>query len=195
MSGAEFRSLMTDDIPPKTKIGPTDVYVGYRIRAARRDARMSQQALAALLKITYQQLQKYEKGVNRVSVSRMAEIATALGTTPGTLLQPVPFPARMDEESTPAAKPAPLSPFAVSREVWRLAFAFSAIHNPAMRGAILELVNVIAVKHLKTHERGAVISDNSQVPSDELVRGTDGVRDTAEGPSQGGLVPASQTSP
>jgi len=153
---------MTNDIPPKPTIGPTDVNVGSRIRAARRGARLSQQALAALLSITYQQLQKYEKGINRVNASRMVEIAHALGTTPGALLQPDPPLAGMDEEKKPTARPTSLSHFAASREVSRLALAFNAIRNPAMRGAILELVNVISMKHLEAQERGAVISDNSQ---------------------------------
>ena len=57
---------------------PIDVAVGARIRLARKTLRMSQQALAAAVGITFQQIQKYERGANRVSASMLARIAQAL---------------------------------------------------------------------------------------------------------------------
>ena len=55
----------------------TDIYVGERVRIARNMAGLSQIALANRLDITFQQLQKYEKGVNRISASRLHMIALA----------------------------------------------------------------------------------------------------------------------
>lgn len=58
-----------------------DAQIGARIRALRMDRKMSQQELGELLGVSFQQVQKYEKGVNRVSAVRLNQIATALHTT------------------------------------------------------------------------------------------------------------------
>ena len=59
---------------------PIDVAVGARIRLARKTLRMSQQALAEAVGITFQQIQKYERGANRVSASMLVRIAQTLDT-------------------------------------------------------------------------------------------------------------------
>jgi transcriptional regulator with XRE-family HTH domain len=56
----------------------TDVAVGQRIRAFREDANLSQTALADQIGVTFQQLQKYEAGTNRVGAGRLMLIARAL---------------------------------------------------------------------------------------------------------------------
>jgi transcriptional regulator with XRE-family HTH domain len=60
---------------------PIDVHVGARIRLRRTLLGISQVALAEALGLTFQQVQKYEKGVNRVSSSRLVDIANALDTS------------------------------------------------------------------------------------------------------------------
>jgi DNA-binding XRE family transcriptional regulator len=55
-----------------------DAYIGARIRQRRHDLEMSQHALAKALGVTYQQIQKYESGTNRVSAARLFEICKAL---------------------------------------------------------------------------------------------------------------------
>ena len=55
-----------------------DVHVGSQIRVRRKSIRLTQAGLASQIGITFQQLQKYEKGVNRVGASRLVAIATAL---------------------------------------------------------------------------------------------------------------------
>lgn len=57
---------------------PVDVTVGTRIRLTRKMRRLSQQALAEAIGVTFQQVQKYERGANRVSASMLARIADAL---------------------------------------------------------------------------------------------------------------------
>jgi transcriptional regulator with XRE-family HTH domain len=65
---------------PKGKLpSPIDVEVGKRIRAQRRLLGMSQSALAEKLDLTFQQVQKYEKGTNRVGASRLQRVAESLG--------------------------------------------------------------------------------------------------------------------
>jgi transcriptional regulator with XRE-family HTH domain len=59
--------------------GALDRYVGIRVRQRRLEVGMSQEKLGEALGITFQQVQKYEKGTNRVSVSRLHQIAESLG--------------------------------------------------------------------------------------------------------------------
>lgn len=69
------------------KISPTvqriERHVGLRIRQRRTDLGLTQQQLAGLIGVTYQQAHKYERGVNRVSAGRLYELAKALGVEVG----------------------------------------------------------------------------------------------------------------
>ncbi len=58
---------------------PIDLFVGNRVRQRRRLIGMTQQALAEAVNIRFQQIQKYESGANRISASRLWELAKALG--------------------------------------------------------------------------------------------------------------------
>jgi transcriptional regulator with XRE-family HTH domain len=60
---------------------PVDVHVGIRIRTRRLLLGMNQETLASALGLTFQQVQKYEGGANRVSASRLAEVAAVLGVS------------------------------------------------------------------------------------------------------------------
>ncbi|EGF93084.1 helix-turn-helix family protein [Asticcacaulis biprosthecium C19] len=60
--------------------------MGLNIRRIRRDLNMSQQVLADRIGLTFQQVQKYERGANRVSASKLVAIAKALGVSPASLL-------------------------------------------------------------------------------------------------------------
>lgn len=59
-------------------VGELDIYIGARVRARRRELNMSQEALADALGITFQQVQKYEKGVNRVASPVLYKITKVL---------------------------------------------------------------------------------------------------------------------
>lgn len=65
---------------------PVDVAIGNRVRASREAIRMSQQGLAGGVLVTFQQIQKYERGINRISAARLIQIASALGVTGSFLL-------------------------------------------------------------------------------------------------------------
>jgi transcriptional regulator with XRE-family HTH domain len=69
--------------PPPDSI---DVEVGARIRAARKSLSLSQTKLAVAVGVTFQQIQKYERGYNRVSASMLVHIARELGATVGALV-------------------------------------------------------------------------------------------------------------
>jgi transcriptional regulator with XRE-family HTH domain len=69
---------------------PTDLYVGSRIRFRRRTLKISQEKLAESLGLTFQQIQKYERGANRVSASKLQEIASSLDTSVGYFFEGLP---------------------------------------------------------------------------------------------------------
>lgn len=67
-------------------VDPVDVAIGARIRARREELRITQAQLAAGAGVTFQQIQKYERGVNRVSAARLLQIAAVLKSTGAALL-------------------------------------------------------------------------------------------------------------
>src|SRR6059058_5861550 len=86
------------------KYGPLDAMVGARIRMFRVDRGMSQTVLAERIGVTFQQIQKYERGANRVGASRLSQIASVLDVSVGELF-----------ESSRAGSPALNSPIRLSR--------------------------------------------------------------------------------
>ena len=74
----------------KKKPNPTDIHVGSRIRLRRNMLGMSQEKLGENLGITFQQIQKYEKGTNRVGASRLQAIASILGVPVAFFFEEVP---------------------------------------------------------------------------------------------------------
>ena len=69
----------TDQNRNARKPNPIDIHVGSRVRFRRMLLGMSQEKLGELLGLTFQQVQKYEKGINRIGASRLFEIANVLG--------------------------------------------------------------------------------------------------------------------
>jgi len=69
------------------KSGPLDAMVGAKIRMFRINRGMSQTVLAERIGVTFQQVQKYEKGANRVGASRLSQIASVLGISVGDLFE------------------------------------------------------------------------------------------------------------
>lgn len=69
---------------------PVDVHVGNRLRSRRADLGMSQETLGNASEITFQQIQKYEKGTNRISASKLYELAGTLGVEPGYFFEGIP---------------------------------------------------------------------------------------------------------
>jgi transcriptional regulator with XRE-family HTH domain len=76
-----IRALMPQKLDQDRSPNAVDSHVGSRIRARRRELHISQERLAEALGLTFQQVQKYEKAANRVSASKLFEIAAALRTS------------------------------------------------------------------------------------------------------------------
>src|SRR6201996_3035399 len=78
MSCKRFRNFRVETLPKK-HANPVDAQVGSRVRLRRMLIGMSQERLGELLGLTFQQVQKYEKGVNRIGAGRLFDVARILG--------------------------------------------------------------------------------------------------------------------
>ena len=111
---------------------PVDVHVGRRARERRTLEGMSQTAVAERLGLTFQQLQKYEKGANRISASRLYELAQIFDV-----------PVAYFYEGMKAGKGAPDETL-TNRETLELVKAYYAISDPAVRDSIRKLAQAAA---------------------------------------------------
>jgi len=114
---------------------PLDVMVGAKIRVFRNHRGMSQSDLAGKIGVAFQQVQKYEKGINRIGASRLSRIAAVLGVPIGELFE--------STENGSCNPKSPLRPLA-ERDALRVLTAFSRTSDPHMRRAIARLVECVA---------------------------------------------------
>src|ERR1700716_4206483 len=118
---------------------PVDKYVGSRVRMRRIMLGMSQGKLGEALGLTFQQVQKYEKGANRVGASRLQHISSILQVPIPFFFENAPtFPGQasgLDEVSSPAY----VSDFLATSDGLALAKAFVRIQNAKLRRCIVDL--------------------------------------------------------
>ena len=121
------------------KTNPIDAQVGNRVRIRRMLLGMSQERLGDLLGLTFQQVQKYEKGVNRIGAGRLFEIARILGVPIDFFYDGVGATLENPSEGTP-----PVMEFVSSGEGLQLSLAFMKIKDPKVRKRVLDLVKSLA---------------------------------------------------
>ncbi|HVW74149.1 MAG TPA: helix-turn-helix transcriptional regulator [Rhizomicrobium sp.] len=128
---------------PKKQANPIDVQVGNRVRIRRMLIGMSQERLGDLLGLTFQQVQKYEKGVNRIGAGRLFEVARILNV-------PVDFfyeglsAANQPGLGEPDVAAPPVMEFVSSGEGLQLSLAFMKIKDVKVRKRVLDLVKSLA---------------------------------------------------
>jgi transcriptional regulator with XRE-family HTH domain len=129
------------------RANPIDIHVGSRVRFRRMLLGMSQEKLGERLGLTFQQVQKYEKGINRIGASRLFDLAQVLGVSVQFFYEEIPVP----EARQPAPENLPAKPdehsiveFLRSRDGLELNRAFVRIHDLKARRAIVELVRTLA---------------------------------------------------
>ena len=116
-----------------------DSEVGARIKMRRKVLGMSQTSLGEKLGVTFQQVQKYEKGMNRVGSSRLQQIAHALGTTPAALFGQV-----EGDQTTKMVEVQAIEQLVRSSEGFALNVAFVKIRDEQVRRSIIALVKSLA---------------------------------------------------
>jgi transcriptional regulator with XRE-family HTH domain len=120
---------------------PVDRHVGLRIRMRRKELAISQEKLAEALGLTFQQVQKYERAANRVSASKLYEIARALSTHVSYFYEGL---AGCDELEAPAASNIDAQTFLLTPEGAELAVTFPRVGRARVRRKVLELVRALA---------------------------------------------------
>ena len=123
---------------------PVDKYVGSRVRMRRIMLGMSQEKLGEALGLTFQQVQKYEKGTNRVGASRLQQIAEILQVPVSFLFDGGPSGVASSENFGEAGSPSYISDFLATSEGLALTRAFTRIGDSKLRRSIVELVEQIA---------------------------------------------------
>jgi transcriptional regulator with XRE-family HTH domain len=126
---------------------PVDAHIGLKIRARRNLLGLSQTELADAAGITFQQIQKYEKGVNRVGASRLQQFSDALGVPPSYFFegaptigkkQPAPQEGELSEHS--------IVSFLGTREGAALVRAFMAIKQKPIRQHAIAFLETLKEK-------------------------------------------------
>jgi transcriptional regulator with XRE-family HTH domain len=123
---------------------PIDKHVGARVRMRRLMVGLSQGKLGEALGVTFQQVQKYEKGANRIGASRLQQLARFLGVPPAYFFEGAPMGGVQAEGFAEPESNAYVVDFLSTNEGLQLNRAFSAIKDPTVRKRILELVESLA---------------------------------------------------
>jgi transcriptional regulator with XRE-family HTH domain len=140
---------------------PVDIYVGKRIRDRRKEVRISQEKLAERLGLTFQQVQKYEKGANRVSCSKIYEISRALQVSIEYFFRGLPDPLVTNGGVAETGATPFVHDFSATAEGQELAREFPKISDPQVRRSVLELVKSLALKGApKPSGRAATAEDS-----------------------------------
>lgn len=136
---------MTTSTTSTRSANTIDQHIGNRIRMRRNELRLSQTYLGEVLGVSFQQIQKYELGTNRISSGRLPEVAKALNVQVGFFYQGAPS---ADMKRNDAYPPAIMDDFLASKDGLRIASAFVRIKDPGVRftvaTAIAALIGEIA---------------------------------------------------
>ncbi len=131
----------------KKQPNPIDVHVGSRVRLRRMMLGMSQEKLGEHLGITFQQIQKYEKGTNRIGASRLQHIARVLSTPVSFFFEDAPG-ASSETRNADGMAEAPTTSYVVdflsSSEGIQLNKAFVRIKDAKLRRRLIDLVRAMA---------------------------------------------------
>ena len=130
---------------PKKAPNPIDKHVGSRVRMRRMMLSMSQEKLGDALGLTFQQVQKYEKGTNRIGASRLQQISQILQVPVAFFFEGAPeMPSANATGMHEAPSPSYVSDFLATSDGLALTKAFMRIRDGKLRRRIVDLVEQIA---------------------------------------------------
>ncbi len=148
-----------DDVFETTgrKPNPVDVHVGSRVRYRRMIIGMSQEKLGEKMNLTFQQIQKYEKGTNRIGASRLFQLSKILDVPVGYFFEDA-FSTNTPSSSVQGLHEPEqegfLLEFLNSREGLDLNKAFAKIQDPKVRRRVIELVRALSEERSDIKEGG-----------------------------------------
>ena len=155
MRGSEGVRMASDDLSDRGdrehRPSPIDVHVGSRVRLRRTLLGLSQEKLGEALGLTFQQVQKYERGVNRIGASRLFDLARVLDVPIGFFFDDM--PPEMGGNAVTRSRPAYGMAEAQDgfdddtlhrRETLELVRAYYRITDPAVRKRVFELIKSLA---------------------------------------------------
>ena len=144
-AGADIEARRAEmNVMVKKTPNPTDKHVGSRVRMRRMMLSMSQEKLGDSLGLTFQQVQKYEKGTNRIGASRLQQISNILQVPVSFFFEGAPDGHGTTGGFGEAPSPAYVSDFLATSDGLALTRAFMKIEDPKLRRKIVDLVEQIA---------------------------------------------------
>jgi transcriptional regulator with XRE-family HTH domain len=123
---------------------PIDLHVGTRVRSRRLLVGLSQEKLGDALGVTFQQVQKYEKGSNRIGASRLQQASKILGVPVNFFFEGAPTDAALAAGFSEPSEAIYMADFANTAEGAQLINAFLRIKEPKLRKKIIDLVVAMA---------------------------------------------------
>jgi transcriptional regulator with XRE-family HTH domain len=131
------------EIPDQERApNPIDVHVGLQVRLRRKELKISQEKLAEALGLTFQQVQKYERGANRISASKLYEIARALQVPIGWFFEGLTGSAAGGSDGVGSETPFAHS-FLTTQEGIDLANLFPKVQRRRVRRRLVDLVRAM----------------------------------------------------
>lgn len=143
-------------LPLEKKSNPIDIHVGSRVRLRRMLLGMSQEKLGEKMGLTFQQIQKYEKGSNRIGASRLYQISQILEVPVQFFFDDAPIPAGRSDDYTGFGEPKMenfLYEFISTRDGLELIRAFVRIQDPKVRKRVVDLVRTLSDEDEATRTR------------------------------------------
>jgi len=129
----------------KKSTGTIDKEIGSRVRMRRVSIGMSQEKLGDMLGLTFQQVQKYEKGMNRISVARLVDIAKILNVDIDFFFDGI-RSGKADPGFAETSPPSYVADMMSTPEGLQLVRTFASIKSPKVRKSIVQLVNALAAQ-------------------------------------------------
>jgi transcriptional regulator with XRE-family HTH domain len=131
------------EMPEQERVpNPIDVHVGLQVRLRRKELKISQEKLAEALGLTFQQVQKYERGANRISASKLYEIARALQVPIGWFFEGLADSSEAGGDSADGQTPFAHS-FLTTQEGIDLANLFPKVQRKRVRRRLVDLVRAM----------------------------------------------------
>ena len=135
---------------PDRSPNPVDVHVGLQVRLRRKELKISQEKLAETLGLTFQQVQKYERGANRISASKLYEIARTLRVPMAWFFEGLSDPSEGRDDGAPPPETASFAhEFLLSQEGIDLANLFPKVRRRRVRRRLVDLVRSLVEDELE----------------------------------------------